>query len=316
MTLLAILGGAAAVTGWSVWVLGRNRRLVPPPITGLNGDPLPTRFIQYSDGVEVPYVDVGAGPAVLFIPGADGIRETFRFQVPAIAMAHRVVCADLRGKLAADQTFDRFVDDVTELVDRLELGTVTIVGQSLGGSIAMRFAVRYPDRVRTLVISNSLTRISYEHVGLNRTALTPVAMMTTRYLPTWLARWCAAIWSRLEVWVFDDSPGSSRVIDYVLWTGPRTVPAAVSQDRVDRLKSLDLRPEIQSITAPTLVVKGPRDHYTPPSWSLEIADLIPGARYVTIPGTGHCSHISMPGSFNQVLTDWLSQSEPVSGGTT
>ena len=78
---------------------------------------------------------------------------------------------------------------------------------------------------------------------------------------------------------------------------------------------VDLRPELAAIRAPTLVIKGPRDHYTPPAWSEEIADLIPGARYVTIPGTGHCSHISMPGSFNRALIDWLNGIVPSRGGT-
>jgi len=52
-------------------------------------------------------------------------------------------------------------------------------------------------------------------------------------------------------------------------------------------------------------VKGPNDSYCPPSWALEIADSLPDARYVPIPGTGHCSHISRPGAFNQVLESWL-----------
>jgi len=310
--VVAVVAAAIAVT-WAIIVLGRNRRLSPPAIAGADGRPFPIRFVRYSDGVEVPVVAAGTGPAVLFIPGADGIKETFRFQIPAVAIHRRAVCADLRSTFGEEATFDRMVDDVLELVQQLELGPVTLVGQSLGGSIAMRFAVRYPERVTGLVIANSLTRINYEHVGLNRTALTPVAMFTIRYLPTWLSRLFAKLWSRLEVWVFDSSPGWERVVEYVLWTGPRTVPASVSQARVDRLKPLDLRPEISGISTPTLVIKGPRDHYTPPSWSEEIADLIPGARYVTIPETGHCSHVAMPGSFNRLLIDWL-RSDESSGG--
>ena len=312
--ILVTVAVAAAGASWVVWALARNRRLTPPSMAGFDGRLLPARQVRYSDGVEVPYVDVGSGPTVLFIPGADGIKETFRFQVPAVAAHRRAVCADMRGRFEKGAGFDRFVDDVREQIEQLDLGPVTLVGQSLGGSIAMRFAARYPEQVSGLVVANSLTRINYEHIGLNRTALTPVAMFTIRYLPTWLARLFAVLWSRLEVWVFDASPGSDRVVEYVLWTGPRTVPASISRARVDRLKPLDLRDEIRSISAPTLVIKGPRDHYTPPSWSEEIADLIPHARYVTIPETGHVSHVSMPGSFNRVLIDWLRRSDESSGG--
>ena len=67
----------------------------------------------------------------------------------------------------------------------------------------MRFAVLHPERVRGLVIANSLARVSYEHVGLNRTILTPVAIASTRYLPTWLGKAMARVWSRMEVWIYD-----------------------------------------------------------------------------------------------------------------
>ena len=89
--------------------------------------------------------------------------------------------------------------------------------------------------------------------------------------------------------------------------GPRTVPARVSSARVDLLKDEDLRPRLAEIRAPTLVVKGPRDHYVPPVWSREVAGLIPGARYVEVPGTGHVSHVSMPDTFNRILLEWLDE---------
>jgi pimeloyl-ACP methyl ester carboxylesterase len=68
---------------------------------------------------------------------------------------------------------------------------------------------------------------------------------------------------------------------------------------------MDLRGQLSGIRAPVLVLKGPRDHYVPPSWSHEIVSLVPGADYREVAGTGHCSHLSMPGSFNAAMLDWL-----------
>lgn len=293
------------VKGWRSLVARRERAAVRPPLTDAEGRELPVWELVLSDGETVEYVDAGSGQAILFVPGADGVRETFRYQVPAVSARYRVLCASLRERFAAAAGFDRLVKDLLELMDHAGTGPTVIVGQSLGGAIAMRLAARHPARVRGLVIANSLTRVSYEHVGLNRTLLAPVAMMTTRHLPIALARWFGALWSRLGVWIYDASPGATRVVDYALRSGPRTVPSAVSRFRIERLRGLDLRPELPSIRVPTLVVKGPHDHYTPPAWAEEIAGLIPGARYATIPGTGHCSHISMPGSFNRLILDWL-----------
>lgn len=309
--LTAGLWVVAAALYWRLMVL-RNRRIDPPPLTDADGAVLPSGRLRYTDGERVTFVDVGDGPAVVFLPGADGVKETFRYQIPAVSARYRAVCASLRARFRRGATLERFTDDLTELMDRLGTGPAVLVGQSLGGAIAMRFAVRHPERVRGLVLANTLARVSYEHVGVNRTLLAPVAMFTTRYLPTALGRAFAVLWSRLEVWIYDSSPGGERVVDYALWSGPRTVSPAVSSARVDRIRDEDLRPELPLITVPALVIKGPRDHYTPAAWAEEIARLLPNARYATIPGTGHCSHISMPGSFNRLLLEWL---ERVPDGT-
>jgi pimeloyl-ACP methyl ester carboxylesterase len=225
--------------------------------------------------------------------------------VPVLARRFRVVAPDLRRRIPAGATFDRLRRDAEEVLDARGVEDAVVIGQSLGGAIALALALDAPRRVRGLVIANSLARVDYGHVGLNRTLLVPVAMATTRYLPTVLARWCARLWSRLEAWIYDASPGRERVVEYALWTGPRTVSPAVSSARVDLLRGEDLRPALGRVDAPTLVVKGPRDTYVPVAWSREIADGVPGARYREIAGTGHCSHISMPDEFNRVVLAWL-----------
>lgn len=297
--------GTAAAAGYLWAMKQRNAGLRRPPVRDLDGDPYPASTFTFSDGVTVSYLDVGDGPAVLMVPGADGIKETWRHQVPAFARGHRVIAADLRSEFPPGTDFDRMARDLEELADALGIEEATVVGQSLGGPVAMRFALLHPERVRALVLSNTLARVSYEHVGLDRTLLAPVAMASTRYLPTFLGRAAAKLWSRAAVWIYDDSPGAENVVDYALWTGPRTVSPAVSGQRVDLFRGMDLRPELGGIRAPTLVVKGPRDAYTPPRWCREIAAGIPGAAYVEIPGTGHCSHVSMPGHFNRAVLRWL-----------
>jgi len=302
------------VAGTWFWLMGRrNANLVRPPVLDDCGMPLPTSPFTYSDGASVEVIDAGTGPVILLIPGADGMKETYRFQLPVLSKLYRVLSADLRDEVTSQMKFDRLVSDVAELMASRGISSAVVVGQSLGGSIAMRFAAQHPEQVSALVVVNSLARVSYDHVGLNATLLAPVAMATLRYLPTALGRLVARLWSRLNVWVFDSSSGSDRVIEYVLWSGPRTVHPRISGARVDLLKKEDLRPELSLVKAPTLVMKGPLDQYTPVVWSKEIAELIPGARYVEIAGTGHCSHISMPEAFNRSLLGWLSEVDDLRG---
>lgn len=312
---MAVVAGTAAAAAVFVAAMGRrNRRIRRRPVTDAVGQPYPVRSFRFSDGECVELLVTGRGPAVLLLPGADGIKETFAAQVPVLARSHRVLAPDLRARFAPGDGFDRLVLDAVEILGELGEESAVVVGQSLGGAIAMRLAALYPERVRGLVLANTLARVSYAHVGLNRTALVPLAMFTTRYLPTGLARLAARGWSRLEVWIFERSSGAERVIDYALWTGPRPTPPTVSRRRVKRLEPLDLRPQLPSLRVPTLVIKGPRDSYTPPEWAQEIAALIPGAEYREVPGAGHCAHVSMPGAFNGILLEWLEARRPQAAG--
>jgi pimeloyl-ACP methyl ester carboxylesterase len=220
-----------------------------------------------------------------------------------------VIAADLRSRFPDDATFDRFAEDAVELLDFLDIDSAIVIGQSLGGAIAIRLTSRYPERVRGLVLANTLARVSYEHVGLNATLLAPIAVTTNRYLPTGAARRLGRLWSQHDVWIYDSSPGWERVVDYALWTGSRTEPPEISGRRIRLLKPEDLRPELAEIHVPTLVLKGPLDTYTPAVWARDIAERIPGALYVEVDGTGHCSHISMPEEFNRELVAWLDDFE-------
>lgn len=304
---LALAVGAGAL--YERWMDARNHRRVPDPLRDEDGRPIPPSIVKFSDGARVTVVDVEPeetrGPPVLLVPGADGVKECFRYQLHEFAGRHRVVAVDLREEFPPETSFDRLARDLYEIMEARETGPAVLLGQSLGGPICMRFALMFPELVRGLVLCNSLARVSYDHVGLNRTALVPLASTSVRYLPEPLARVAAQAWSRPAVWVFDDSPGGDKIVEYALNWGPRTVSRRISQARVELFTGVDLRPRLSSVHAPTLVVKGPRDAYCPPEWSREIAGRIPGARYVEIPGTGHCSHVSMPGSFNDVVMDWM-----------
>ncbi len=306
-----VIGAAGGLAGIAYVraMLRRNAALVRPPVCDAGGRSLPVALAEYSDGETVEYIDTGPSEpdgTLVWIPGADGPKETFRYQLLRFSQRHRVICADLRRSFAPGDGLDRLAGDIRELVEARGVDRpFTLVGASLGSAIAMRYATLHPDRLCGLVLSNPLARVSRDHIGFNRNALIPVAMGATRYLPTRISRALARLWSRFGIWVFDDSAGRDALIDYVLYTGSRTVSAAVSTRRVDGLDGLDLRSDLRGIETPALIVKGVTDTYCPVSWAVEIAELLPAAEYAPIDGAGHCAHISRPEVFNDTLERWL-----------
>ena len=79
-------------------------------------------------------------------------------------------------------------------------------------------------------------------------------------------------------------------------------------DALTTITSHDTRAILPTITAPTLVVVGADDDETPPSYAQAIADLIPGARLVVIPGAGHLLNLEAPEALNAAIADHWEQS--------
>ncbi|BBR54546.1 MULTISPECIES: alpha/beta fold hydrolase [Pseudomonas] len=117
--------------------------------------------VRLADGLQLHYQDVGTGEAVVFIhgsgPGASG-HSNFKRNYPQFAAAgYRAIVPDLPGYGASDKpqtayTLDFFVEALLGLLDALDIQRCTLVGNSLGGAIAIAIALRQPQRVARLVL--------------------------------------------------------------------------------------------------------------------------------------------------------------------
>lgn len=119
------------------------------------------QYITLQDGLRLHYLDQGAGQPVVFIhgsgPGASG-HSNFKQNYPQLAAAgHRVIVPDLPGYGASDKpetqyTLDFFVAALSGLLDQLDIERCVLVGNSLGGAIALKLALDEPQRVSRLVL--------------------------------------------------------------------------------------------------------------------------------------------------------------------
>ena len=108
-------------------------------------------------GHEFAYLDSGDGPAVLFIHGLTNSSRSWARLVDTLNMDHRILAPDLYGHGASarpmgDYSLSAHAATLRDLLDRLGIDQVTLVGHSLGGGIALQFCYLFPERVSRLVL--------------------------------------------------------------------------------------------------------------------------------------------------------------------
>jgi pimeloyl-ACP methyl ester carboxylesterase len=120
---------------------------------------------QYADvnGIKLYYETHGAGRPLILLHGGLGSGEMFGPVLPRLAARHQVVAVDLQGH-GRTADIDRPIDvrlmagDIAALIDYLELASPDVVGYSLGGGVALQTAVKYPKKVRRLVVVSANIR--------------------------------------------------------------------------------------------------------------------------------------------------------------
>ena len=113
-------------------------------------------------------MDEGSGPPILLVHGQPTWSYLYRKMIrPLVAAGYRCIAPDLMGFGLSDKptdesayTLGRHVELVTGLVEKLQLAGVTIVGQDWGGPVGLRYAIDHQDNVRSLVILNTLVKIT------------------------------------------------------------------------------------------------------------------------------------------------------------
>ena len=111
-------------------------------------------------GERIAYRDAGAGEALLLIHGMAGSSATWRAVIPELAKRYRVVAPDLLGhgesaKPRGDYSLGAFAAWLRDLLDELGISRATVIGQSLGGGVAMQFTYQHRDYCQRLVLISS-----------------------------------------------------------------------------------------------------------------------------------------------------------------
>jgi len=276
-------------------------------------------------GDRVAYRDAGSGETLLLIHGMAGSSETWRAVIPQLAKKYRVIAPDMLGhgqsdKPRGDYSLGAFAVWLRDLLDELGVTRATIVGQSLGGGVAMQFVYQHPDYCQRLVLISSgglgpdvgwtLRLLSAPGAELILPVIAPKPVLNVgNKLRSWLS--AAGIQSPrgAEIWSAYSSLSDSQTRHAFL----RTLRSVVDYrgQAVSALNRLHLTSQL-----PTMAIWGDKDQIIPLDHAYAAQAARPGSRLEVLAGVGHFPHVERPTDVVDLIDDFITTtsemaSEPV-----
>lgn len=292
MTVLEKVTRAAA----AVLCLGAGSALWPQA-------PAPAMHEAYAalPGVRLFYMDSGgSGAPVVFLHANTGSSRVWEYQIPAFTAAgYRFIAFDRRGfgrtendstAPPANTASGSSADDLLGLLDLLKIDRVHLVGSAGGAFVALDFALSYPQRLRSLVVANSIGAAQDpDFVELGRRLRPPQFDALPPEVRELGPEYRAANAEGTQRWVdlekISRSPG----------------PPAPAQ----RLRNRVTFALLETIKTPTLLLTGGADMFAPPAVLRLFAARIKNSESVIVPNVGHSTYWEQPEAFNRAVLDFI-----------
>ncbi len=295
--------------------------------------PFPVRFFAFDiegEPVRMAYMDIapagtGNGRNVVLMHGKNFYAEYWTNTIRALSTAgYRVIVPDQIGfgkssKPDIAYSFDLLAEHTANLLDHLGVQSAAVVGHSMGGMLAVRFARNYPQRTSHLVLENPIglevyrfkvppqrTQAVYEG-ELKNTDASKIRAFLQKYFVAWRPEYERFVEVRSRI---------ANSGEYPRWAKS----AALTYQMIYQQP---VRHEFSLINRPTLLVIGQEDRTTLgrgfvseevlqtlgqyPQLGRAAARDIPGSKLVELPGVGHIPHLEAPLQFHQALLEFLAQ---------
>ncbi len=258
-------------------------------------------FIE-NRGTKIYWDEQGQGTPVLLIMGFSYPSDMWYRTRPELSTHYRTIALDNRGVGRSDvpsgpYTIKLMASDAAAVLDAAGVEDAHIFGISMGGMIAQEFALRYPARVRSLILACTSPgglhavqpKASVMWAFVKRASMTPEEARKT-FVPI----------------LYDvDTPLERIEEDMAVLRKWNPTPTAYSA-QMQGIMIWNSYGRLPQITAPTLVIHGDSDRLVPPRNAEIIAARIPGATRVVIPHAGHILGTDQPEAARRAVTEFLS----------
>ncbi|MGB9248423.1 MAG: alpha/beta fold hydrolase [Mycobacterium sp.] len=265
-------------------------------------------------GERIAYRDAGAGEALLLIHGMAGSSATWRAVIPELAKRYRVVAPDLLGhgesdKPRGDYSLGAFAAWLRDLLDELGISRATVIGQSLGGGVAMQFAYQHRDYCQRLVLISS-GGLGPDLNWILRILSAPGAEFV---LPVVAPQPVLNLGNKLGSWLTSAGIKSPRAGE--MWSAYCSLSDRPTRQAFLRtLRSVvDYRGQAVSALGkihvsyglPTLLIWGEQDRIIPVAHGYAAHEAVPGSRLEVLAGVGHFPHVESPTAVVDILNDFI-----------
>jgi 3-oxoadipate enol-lactonase len=257
-----------------------------------------------ANGIQLYYELHGPEDADVLVLSNGVLMSTasWAFQTPLLSRHYRLLLYDCRGMWQSDHppgpySMELHADDLAALLDALEIERAHIAGTSYGAEVSMVFALEYPERTQSLIVTAAVSQLDPLLRGLAdiwieaARAHDPELLFKVVYPLTFSEAWIAANQPALDL--------------------ARERYEALDFDALLELflcfSRLDITADLHRITAPTLVVAGELDALKSRKYADLIAREIPGAEYALIPLAGHAAMWEQAGVFNSLILGFLAK---------
>lgn len=245
-------------------------------------------------------VRTGKGPDLVVLHSLLADRHAFDPVLEALAAKYRVTLFNLPGFHGSQPPMlalmDAYIAAIEDGFQEWKIAhDAVLIGNGFGGTVALAFALAHPERISRLVVSDAAAAFPDE--GKQQFAvmaqkvgdggLGAIAEIAAKrvFSPAYLAAHPGLIDERKRV---------------LLGIDPKAFQAACKI-----LQEADLEPMLHRLKMPTLVICGEFDQATPPALNKLIADKVEGARYIQLPGCGHCPPLEQPQQFLAAIKDFV-----------
>jgi 3-oxoadipate enol-lactonase len=244
-------------------------------------------------------VRAGEGRDLVILHSLLADRHAFDAVLPQLAGKFRVTLFNLPGFHGSQPVVPLLDAYVARIEDGFEeLGIrhdAVLLGNGFGGTVALAFALAHFTRIAKLVLVDAAAEFPEDGKQAFRVMADKVAQGGLGAIADIAAG---------RVFSAEHLAGHPSLVaerrEVLLGIDPTAFQAACQV-----LIEADLATRLPSVKVPTLVVCGERDQATPPALNRLIADKVPGARYVELPGCGHCPPLEQPQAFLGAVRDFI-----------